>query len=977
MKLAKVDHCATCPLHTEGEGRCSAEGATTADVYILGSAAGEYMLHNNFTAFSGESGRFFTSMLTPVLTSNPAFLRLRIRKQHATQCFRTNGEATAEDIKHCSALIRHDIYNSKAKVIIAMGADAMKSLNIHGTVGEMRGQTTMIRIGDRDIPIVVTLSPGALLQKQNTGRIPTFKADLAIGLRTALLGSSSRRTLPELTSKHQYCYTPQQFKELVDQVLSHPADLPSGEQGPPEKNMLAIDTETAIEGGKHSAINTWIPGFKIIALSVAWAPGEAAAVLLDHKMNPYPYADYKDDIDRLLRSANPKTFHNVKYEIKTLELALGYTINNVMFDSQMGEFLLDENKAGEYGLKKITKQRFPEYYGYEEMLRSSNSHLAVIDERKKSIEELRVASLKLKTEIEALKVEVRRLTALKQSTAKTSENYAKVLADLAEAKENKNAAQTYLEGIKNAMATLKADIGAQEAALEEKGESFEEIPVPTMLMYAAIDADITRVCSKQQIAEMRQQPCLFSALSRVMLPAARVLAEMEHVGIKVDMDYLQELKEHFDATIVRLRDEIYDLVGYEFNLNSGKATVDVLVDTFGIKLTATTRKGAIATDRAVLESLSKQHPIAKMMLEYKKAYKARHTFLEGIENGGKKKHSVGCSVDGRIHGDYNQTVTATGRLSSSNPNMQNIPKYILGKNIKKLFTVDDPDTEVMVQVDYSAAEVRVLTAYAPDPELIKILNSGKDMHSFVASKVFGSRGINGTPGVTYEQVLTREVHKNTNKDEYTRLNTMRQIAKMVMFLTIYGGTSETLKGNLENTAGIDIPQAECDAIMSSLLTQFPAIGKYMSFIKQQVSSKGEVTTYFGRKRRFHAAKFNKKLLSSSNREAINAPIQGTSSDIVLHQMTELWAHMNSLGYKRVFRGTVHDSMFFVFPNSKLNTLLPMLTEYVRDRVVTNFAWMPVKFEFDAEFGPNYGEDIYNLKKIAFAEDGSAILPTSA
>lgn len=966
-KLPKIGYCESCPAYEEGQGRCSASGAPICDVYVIGGTPKNSEVQCNYTAFSGEPGAIYKSIIMSVKKMNPTYMTLKTKFHHAAHCYLP--EMNTEIIHHCSSLVTNEIYNSRPKVILALGGEAMKALGIKGTVSEMRGQEMHVTIGDRDIPVVVSFAAGALIRKENAGKLPTVRHDIRMAMNIAAFGKRQHLSIEEMTKDYSMCKTPAEFKALVDMVLEHPADLPDGTFGPAENNLLALDTETAVKGNKYSSINTWVPGFKMIALSVSWAHGKSAAVLLDHKLNPHKFEDYEKDIKRLLGSPNPKTFHNWKYDCKVLELAYPFYVNNLLFDSQMGEYLLDENKTGEYGLKKITKNRVPDFYGYEKMLKSQESEaVKVRDEGKEAVKVNTIKLKDLKADAKMFRDRIKKINSDKKILSKKTDAIKLGILEAEKMKNNTSLLEVRekIEELAQSNRDIKAAIkDANDVLTDAKDMSFEDMDVDTMMLYAAIDTDITRQISKQQIAEIKKDStALFKVLSTVMLPAARVLAEMEHVGIKVDLEYLEELKVHFEKIILENKAKVFEKIGREINLNSARAIIDVLTADFGVKLTKRTKSGQLSTDASVMEELAKEHEIARLILDYKKAYKARHTFLNGIMLGGKGKHDYGCSIDGRIHGNYNQTVAATGRLSSSQPNMQNVPLYILDMNIKKLFVPDDAEEQVMVQVDASAAEVRVMTAYAPDPELIKVLNQGLDTHSFVGSEVFAEKGIHNTPGVTYDELKNREQHIKSNPKEFERLNTMRQISKMVMFLTIYGGGAFTLQGNLEK-GGIALSIEQCEDIMNMLLKKFPAISKYMRTIKNTVNKNGEVQTYFGRKRRFPIARFSYKMKKAAYREAINSPIQGTSSDIILHQMVEIHKVFNDLGFKRVLRGTVHDSIFFQFPKSELYRVIPLLDVHFRDNVNVHFPWMKVKFEYDAEFGPSYGEAKVNLKKEIF------------
>ena len=966
-QLPKLPGCSNCPIATIGKGRCSPGGSpTNTDVYVLGSTPNRITVTSgNYTAFSDPTGFMYKNIVADVKKRKPHYAKLLLKYHHAAHCF--DQEMNTAVIHQCSSLVKNDIFNSKAKVVLALGADAMKVLDIKGTVGAARGQTHVLYLGNQEIPVVCSFAPGSLRKKENSGQLPSAQNDIQKALDIAAFGKRVRVPISELTKNYIICKTPEEFEKMVDTALSYPADLPDGSKGDPSLNLLGLDVETAVENNKYSAVNTWVPGFKLIAISVSWGKGLSGAVVLDHRENPYPYEDYEPALKRLLESPNPKTFHNWKYECKVLEKAYPYYVENVKFDSQMGEYLLEENKAGSYGLKDVTKYRVPDFYGYEQMLRSPMLDAQnEIEESTTTLVDVTSRLKELKAANRIRRVLIKEINAQKKGLNKRKPEDKSKLEKLEAEKTVHNeliaSNKKLIDALSEEKDRLKGNVtNAKEVIEEQKEMSFEDMDLDTMLLYNAIDSDVTRQISKQQIAEIKStSPGLFNVLLNVMLPATRVLAEMEHVGVKMDLEYMEELRVHFEKVIEEAKSNVFAELGREINLNSAQALIDVLTSDYGVKLTKKTKKGQFSTDSSVMEELAKKHPVAKLILDYKKAYKARHTFLKGLLVGGKSPHDYGCSIDGRIHSNFNQTVASTGRLSASQPNAQNIPAYILGKNIKKMFIPDDPETQVIVQVDYSAAEIRVLVAYAPDKKLIEVLNSGMCMHSYVASKVFKGKGIFNTPGVTYDEVKNRESLMESNPKEYERLNAMRQISKMVVFLTIYGGTDETLKSNLMDS-GIDLPLSDCTNIINSLLSEFPAIKVYMANMKNLVNTKGEVTTHFGRKRRFPIARFDFKLKRAAYREAINAPIQGTSSDIVLHQMTELWNEFNKLGYTKIIRGTVHDSIFFQFDKDKLHVLLPLLDRHIKDSVNEHFPWMPVKFEFDVEYGPSYGEAKTNLK----------------
>jgi DNA polymerase-1 len=271
-------------------------------------------------------------------------------------------------------------------------------------------------------------------------------------------------------------------------------------------------------------------------------------------------------------------------------------------------------------------------------------------------------------------------------------------------------------------------------------------------------------------------------------------------------------------------------------------------------------------------------------------------------------------------------------------NMQNVPKYLAGYNIKKLFVPDD-SSFVVVNMDYKGAEVRVFTAYARDAALIKALNEGLDMHSFFASRVFAK---------PYDNYANRDNPAVIPDDkERKALDRERSQIKRVVFGILYGA------GPTKIAETIGVSAREAEELINLLYKMFPAIKTYADDVEAEVDSKGWVQTYFNRRRRFPLSKLSRHR-GRAIRQARNFKIQSTSSDIVIAQLVEIDEPL-----RRDFGGrlllTVHDSIVLQFPKKYLNQLNDFLVNYAEKRVTVKYPWLPVPFKVDIEVGPNYGE----------------------
>lgn len=361
--------------------------------------------------------------------------------------------------------------------------------------------------------------------------------------------------------------------------------------------------------------------------------------------------------------------------------------------------------------------------------------------------------------------------------------------------------------------------------------------------------------------------------NNVEMPLAFVLAEMEYSGVAIDVKYLTSLTETMKAELAKIEHKIYKLAGCTFNLNSPRQVGEVLHDKLGLKAKKKRGKSNYTTNAAVLEELAQDYEIAEFILDYRKFAKLKSNYTDALP-------ALINKQDGRIHTTYNQTVTATGRLSSSNPNLQNIPvRTEQGNKIRNAFVPQDKENGLILSADYSQIELRLLAHISQDAHLMEAFNSDVDVHTLTASKVFD----------VPVDAVTKE---------------MRYKAKTVNFGIIYGQS----KYGLAKTLGIS--KGEAEDFINKYFATYPRVKAYMDGITQMVQEKGFVETVFGRKRYLEA-----ELLSSNamirefgKRAAINQPMQGTAADLMKMAMIDFDKKLKDNNLKSKMIMQVHDEL---------------------------------------------------------------------
>lgn len=422
----------------------------------------------------------------------------------------------------------------------------------------------------------------------------------------------------------------------------------------------------------------------------------------------------------------------------------------------------------------------------------------------------------------------------------------------------------------------------------KKQLTLKEIPVEKVCDYASEDADITfRLWNilSEKIKEEKLEHLFYD----IEMPLMECLAKMELNGVRIDSAALNASAEKLREEILKIQKEVTDMAGEEFNLSSAKQVGEILFDKLKIVEKAKkTKTGQYVTSEEVLESLSGKHPIVKKILEYRGIKKLLSTYVEALPEMINPK-------TGKIHTSYNQTVTATGRLSSSNPNLQNIPiRDEMGKEIRRAFI---PDKNcVFFSADYSQIELRIMAHLSEDENMINAFNAGEDIHTATSAKIYG--------------VVISEVTKD-----------MRRNAKTANFGIIYGISAFGLSERL------GISRTESKNLIESYFKTYPQVQKYISDSVNNAKEKGYVETIFGRKRYLpDINSHNSVVRSFAERNAVNAPIQGSAADIIKIAMVNIDRRFEKENIKSQMILQVHDELNFNVLEEELEQVKQIVIE---------------------------------------------------
>lgn len=464
---------------------------------------------------------------------------------------------------------------------------------------------------------------------------------------------------------------------------------------------------------------------------------------------------------------------------------------------------------------------------------------------------------------------------------------------------------------------LKYSPKSIETLIGKKGKnqlSMRDVVLEDIKEYAAEDADITFQLKQNfsPILDKAETKKLFDAIEIPLIP---VLASMEREGIHLDVPFLKEMSVEMAKESAALEQKIYETAGEKFNLASPKQLGDVLFDKLKIggAKQKKTKTGQYATGEEILSYLANDHPIVKDILEWRQMVKLQSTYIDALPNQVDKK-------TGRVHTDYMQTVAATGRLSSNNPNLQNIPiRTERGRLIRKAFIARDENYS-LVSADYSQIELRIIAALSGEENMIKAFQNNEDIHKSTAAKVF-----------------------NVPLDEVTK--EQRSHAKTVNFGIIYGVSAFGLSNQTS------LSRKESADLIDAYYQTYPKLKSYMSAQVDFARENGYVQTVLGRRRYLKDINSaNMMVKSGAERNAVNAPIQGSAADIIKIAMINIHRKLTSEGWQSKMLLQVHDELVFDVHHSELDRIQPLIK-----REMENAFKMDVPLEVEIGVGKNWLE----------------------
>lgn len=438
-----------------------------------------------------------------------------------------------------------------------------------------------------------------------------------------------------------------------------------------------------------------------------------------------------------------------------------------------------------------------------------------------------------------------------------------------------------------------------------------EIPLEKIADYSAQDADIT-IRLYETLTEKLEQVQLLKLCEDIEFPLIDVLADMEFTGMKLNTDILADMSKELERMLDNLVQEIHSLAGEEFNVNSPQQLSKILFEKLKLRTVRKTKTG-FSTDVGVLETIRHEHPIVEKLLDYRQLQKLKSTYVDALP-------ALINPKTGRVHTSFNQTIAVTGRLSSSNPNLQNIPiRAEIGRSIRKAFIPGSKDWLIM-SADYSQIELRIMAHVSGDEGLTEAFRNGEDIHATTAAKVFGVKP------------------KDVTRD-------MRRKAKEVNFGIMYG------IGPYGLATRLDISQTEAKEIITTYFERFPKVNQYIFETIAKAKHDGYVSTLLGRRRYLPDINSrNQNVRSNAERQAINMPIQGTAADMIKRAMIKIHSRLKDeeIGVKMLLQ--VHDELVFEIAKSEEKRAKKLVTEEMKSALP-----LSVPIEVEVGVGKNWYE----------------------
>ncbi len=459
----------------------------------------------------------------------------------------------------------------------------------------------------------------------------------------------------------------------------------------------------------------------------------------------------------------------------------------------------------------------------------------------------------------------------------------------------------------------RASIAYADVAGKGAGQiTFDQVAIEQAAQYSSEDADITMHLHQTLLPQVLADDGLRAVYETIELPASLVLQRMERTGVLIDANLLNKQSQEIGSRLMELERQAYDLAGQPFNLNSPKQISEIFFDRLKLPIVKKTPSGSPSTDEEVLEKLAENYPLPKLMLEYRGLAKLKSTYTDKLPKMINQR-------TGRVHTSYSQAVAITGRLASSDPNLQNIPiRTAEGRRVREAFIA--PTGWSIMSADYSQIELRIMAHISQDASLLKAFAAGEDVHRATASEIFS---------VELEQVSSEQ----------------RRYAKVINFGLIYGMSAFGLASSL----GIERDAAK--SYIDRYFARYPGVAQYMQSTREQAKAQGYVSTVFGR--RLWLPEINSPngpRRQGAERAAINAPMQGTAADLIKLAMVRVqrWLEQQQLKSQMIMQ--VHDELVFEVPPDEID-----LMKHQVPQLMAEVASLKVPLLAEVGVGPNWDQ----------------------
>lgn len=865
--------------------------------------------------------------------------------------------------------------------LVPMGKDATGYFFPKEKFSDIKSVPGVWASGNLRYQVVPTITIRTLFR--SSGALDFLVGDIVTAIRAA---RESKEELPqddpqELIKDYVFPQTDDELDDLAELIVNY-----TGKEGvDPDDWPIAVDSET-------TGLEAWHDGQYPFCISVAWDDGKSTTVFWEHDEITYSQEAAIAFAKKVLSCPKPKIFHNAKFDYQMLELKQGFKIENIWWDTLLSAHFLRPT-AGAFALGKLMPVYAPRYAGYKQMIKKALRD-QVIDRIQKNLNQSEPdvnKSYKLAAFYPEYVYEpvCERPDVQADWDKEDVDEIFELELEYIEAhiKGDKKAKSSARNRIRHRC--KKHDIEYPDTISDRDFEKelnmeqgYKHVPFDVLKVYAAIDTDVTRqICKvmrkkaweigvtlhrstsgafdKRQVLDDLEEN-----MRNEIIPLSEALGQAEYQGLRVDKKRLlsnkSELEERVNTTLKNMRN-IVNLA--ELNPNSSSDMEHVVLNCLEIptelvEYTDKSNQVSVTGGWVKKQIKNESHPeYVREFFQELRAYKTASKALDFMT-----QFEELSQRDGRIHTSFRQSGTRTARLSSADPNMQNVPLIMCkgdrpghpGWNIKGVFV---PDDRILWQLDIASAEIRVLAAYSRDADLIYAIKEGLDFHSYTAAECF--------PEYTYEEIKAK-------KDTDPKIGQLRSATKRVVFGLIYGAGPYTIAvqifGDLTNDPAIKQERIQfAQDTMDKVKKRFPGIMEYTEETEDHVQRFGYTRTFLGRYRRFDLRDRSFRARARALRQAVNFRIQSASACLVNRQLVEIHRHIEELGGS--IQLTVHDSIGGSAPRESLPKMREFFDRHIVESVKENHKWLPVPFAYDLEIGPTYGEKITFKSYERYVESG--------